>query len=256
MRQPTPGEPVNERSLKRSSAIMWSPSSRDMGRIETAPSGRPTESMMPATVSIVSGSRDGGLRTMEQPAAIAGATLWAARLSGKLKGLIPATGPTGKRRVTPSATDMRRRQVQRDGLADHALGLLRRKAEDEGAAVGLGASIPDGLARLAHDRLGDLIAAHQDAGGDGAKRSTPLVGGQAAHGLEALDRGGDGLLQLVRGGEVRDAGEAIRVRGVRDLQTFGRRDPAARKVDRLRLVRGRGRARHVWVARCRHGGSW
>ena len=45
--------------------------------------------------SITSGSFDGGLSTMLQPAAIAGATLWAARLSGKLKGLMPATGPMG-----------------------------------------------------------------------------------------------------------------------------------------------------------------
>ena len=45
--------------------------------------------------SITSGSFDGGLSTMLQPAAIAGATLCAARLSGKLKGLMPATGPIG-----------------------------------------------------------------------------------------------------------------------------------------------------------------
>ncbi len=58
--------------------------------------------MISATVSIVSGSLDGGLRTIEQPAAIAGATLWAARFNGKLNGLIPATGPIGKRRVMPT----------------------------------------------------------------------------------------------------------------------------------------------------------
>jgi hypothetical protein len=44
---------------------------------------------------MLSGSFDGGLSTIEQPAAMAGATLCAARLSGKLNGLIPATGPIG-----------------------------------------------------------------------------------------------------------------------------------------------------------------
>ena len=44
--------------------------------------------MISATVSIVSGSLDGGLSTIGLPDAIAGATLWAARLSGKLNGLI------------------------------------------------------------------------------------------------------------------------------------------------------------------------
>lgn len=35
------------------------------------------------------------------PTAMAGATLWALRLSGKLKGAMPRTGPRGKRRVSP-----------------------------------------------------------------------------------------------------------------------------------------------------------
>ena len=69
--QPTPGEPVKVNSLKRSSSTSRSPSERSMG-IETAPSGRPASSMISATASIVSGSREGGLSTMEQPAAMAG----------------------------------------------------------------------------------------------------------------------------------------------------------------------------------------
>ena len=43
-----------------------------------------------------------GLSTTGQPAAIAGATLWATRFSGKLKGLMAPTTPTGTRRVKPS----------------------------------------------------------------------------------------------------------------------------------------------------------
>jgi hypothetical protein len=43
------------------------------------------------------GVDDAGLRMMEFPAAIAGASLWQARLSGKLNGTIPTTGPSGNR---------------------------------------------------------------------------------------------------------------------------------------------------------------
>ena len=102
IRQPTDGEPVNVSSLNRGSATIRSPSSRVIGRIETEPAGAPAASMISATASIVSGSLDGGLRTIGLPLAMAGATLWAARLSGKLNGLMPAIGPIGKRRVIPT----------------------------------------------------------------------------------------------------------------------------------------------------------
>ena len=65
IRQPTDGLPVNVSSLKRSSATIRSPSSRVIGRMLTEPAGGPASSMISATVSIVSGSFDGGLRTIE-----------------------------------------------------------------------------------------------------------------------------------------------------------------------------------------------
>ena len=102
IRQPTDGLPVNVSSLNRSSSTIRSPSSRVIGRMLTDPSGTPASSMISATVSIVSGSLDGGLRTIGLPEAIAGLILWTARLSGKLNGLMPATGPMGKRRVMPT----------------------------------------------------------------------------------------------------------------------------------------------------------
>ena len=101
IRQPTAGLPVKLSSLNRSSSTIRSPSSRVIGRMLTEPSGTPAASMISPTVSIVSGSLDGGLSTIGLPEAIAGATLWAARLSGKLNGLMPAIGPIGKRRVMP-----------------------------------------------------------------------------------------------------------------------------------------------------------
>ena len=43
-----------------------------------------------------------GFSTTGQPAAMAGATLWATRLSGKLNGVMAPTTPIGTRRVKPS----------------------------------------------------------------------------------------------------------------------------------------------------------
>ena len=48
-------------------------------------------------ISAPTGVRLAGFSTNGQPAAIAGATLWAARLSGKLKGEISEQGPIGTR---------------------------------------------------------------------------------------------------------------------------------------------------------------
>ena len=43
-----------------------------------------------------------GLSTTGHPAAMAGASLWATRFSGKLNGLMAPTTPTGTRRVNAS----------------------------------------------------------------------------------------------------------------------------------------------------------
>ena len=102
IRQPTDGLPVNVSSLNRSSATIRSPSSRVIGRMLTEPAGGPAASMISATVSIVSGSLDGGLSTIGLPDAIAGDSLCAARFNGKLNGLMAAIGPIGKRRVMPT----------------------------------------------------------------------------------------------------------------------------------------------------------
>ena len=146
--------PVNVRSLNRSSSTIRSPSSRVIGRMLTAPCGqrRPRRrSRRPSASS--AGPCDGGLSTIEQPAAIAGASLCAARLSGKLNGEIAATGPIGKRRVTPirprdagirssgivsptirSASSAPSRKVSDrpvdldQGIADRLAGLARRSA--------------------------------------------------------------------------------------------------------------------------------
>ena len=151
IRQPTDGEPVNVSSLKRSSSTIRSPSSRVIGRMLTAPSGRPASATISATVSIVSGSFEGGLRTIEQPAAMAGDSLWAARLSGKLNGLIAATGPIGKRRVMPIRP--RDAGIRSSGIVSPTdpLGLLGAEPERQHRPIDLDERVADRLAGLAAD---------------------------------------------------------------------------------------------------------
>ena len=85
MRQPTDGEPVKVSSLKRSSATIRSPSVAGHGQDAHRTLGHAGRSMISATVSIVSGSLDGGLSTIVLPAAIAGATLCAARFKREVE---------------------------------------------------------------------------------------------------------------------------------------------------------------------------
>ena len=142
MRQPTAGEPVKLSSLKRSSIDQPLAQLPRHGQDRDGALGQAGSAMISATVSIVSGEAEGGLSTTEQPAAMAGATLCAARLSGKLKGLMAATGPDGEAPRDAEPAGVGRPDVQRDGLADEALGLLGREAEGQGAAVDLARGRP------------------------------------------------------------------------------------------------------------------
>ena len=101
--QPTAPEPVKVIALTRSSSIRTSPISDD-GPATTLsqPGGSPASSSSSASRSAESGVWLAGLSTTAQPAASAGASLWATRLSGKLKGLIAPTIPIGRRSVKPS----------------------------------------------------------------------------------------------------------------------------------------------------------
>ena len=163
IRQPTDGEPVKVSSLKRSSATIRSPSSRVIGRMLTEPAGTPAASMISATASIVSGSLDGGLSTIGLPDAIAGASLWAARFSGKLNGLMPAIGPIGKRRVMP--TRSLDAGIRSSGMSSpvirSASSAPRRKVSDR--PVDLDQRVADRLAGLERDQPAELLAAGLDA---------------------------------------------------------------------------------------------
>ncbi len=103
MPHPTSGDPVN---------VMSATSGCSTSALPTVPpppvttlrwpGGSPhSPSSSSASEIADSGVCDAGLSTTGQPAAIAGATLCATRLSGKLNGLIAPTTPTGSASVKP-----------------------------------------------------------------------------------------------------------------------------------------------------------
>ena len=72
------------------------------GITDRKPSGRPASASVWASSSADRGVEDAGLSTTGQPAAIAGASLWATRLRGKLNGEMAPTTPIGSRTMTPT----------------------------------------------------------------------------------------------------------------------------------------------------------
>ncbi len=100
--QPTSGEPVKLSNLSRSSVVNRSAPSREQGRMLNAPSGRSVSARISPRIRAPIGVQLAGLRMNGQPTAMAGATLWATRFSGKLNGEMKLHGPIGKRRQTPS----------------------------------------------------------------------------------------------------------------------------------------------------------
>ena len=101
--QPTGPEPVNVSARTRSSSTRTSPIS-EAGPTSTFshPGGKPASSASSARKSADSGVCDAGFSTTAQPAANAGASLCATRLSGKLNGLIAPTTPIGSRSANAS----------------------------------------------------------------------------------------------------------------------------------------------------------
>src|SRR6266700_8209415 len=101
--QPTVPEPVNVIALTRSSSTSASPiSDADPATTLSQPGGRPAPSSSSARRSAESGVWLAGFSTTGQPAASAGASLCATRLSGKLNGLIAPTIPIGRLSVKAS----------------------------------------------------------------------------------------------------------------------------------------------------------
>ena len=99
-----------------------------------------------------------GLSTTGQPAAIAGATLWATRLSGKLNGLIAPTTPIGHAQREADLALAAGDGVERHDLAGQRAGLGGGELERADRPLGLDACRLDRLGRLVGDDLGELVA--------------------------------------------------------------------------------------------------
>ncbi len=97
------------------------PTSRLIGSTLSDPGSIPISSSNWAMNSMTSGSLEGGLSTIGLPDAMAGATLWSARFSGKLKGEIPAIGPIGNRRTTAESSLRGRQEIEGNDISANAL---------------------------------------------------------------------------------------------------------------------------------------
>ena len=173
----------------------------------------------------MSGACGGGLRTTEHPHASAGATLWATRLSGKLNGEMPSTGPARDANPAAGVAAGRRGDVEGHHLAGDARRLLGGDLERADGARHLGARQRDRLARLAGDELGEGLLPNVDLLGDASEVGLALVARARLQALEGAYGGGYGLFRALVVGELDAAdlgtgpGFADDVRGGHDGMT-------------------------------------
>src|SRR4029450_5325502 len=103
MPQPTAGDPVNVIMATSGCSTRWLAVAPEQGTTFSQPAGRPHSSTSSwASLRAGGGGEDAGSSTTGHPAAMAGATLWQTRFSGKLNGEMPATTPMGTRLTQPT----------------------------------------------------------------------------------------------------------------------------------------------------------
>ena len=123
---------------------------------------------------------------------MAGATLCATRLIGKLKGVMPATGPSGKATDDTPASGGIFLPVERKIFAVDASGFFGSDLEGEDGAVHFGARGFDGLAGFLAESASEFLFALRHVSHDLTENALALEGGQAARGAEGADGSGDG----------------------------------------------------------------
>ena len=163
------------------------------------PAGSPHSSSSSSASAIAdSGVCDAGFSTTGHPAAIAGATLWATRLSGKLNGLIAPTTPIGhaQRERELALADVGR--VHRHHLARERARLDRGERERRHRACRLDARGLDRLGRLLGDDAGELLGALVEQHGRRGRGSRRAATAGAAPARCASTRGRDRALDLRR----------------------------------------------------------
>ena len=161
------------------------------------PSGTPASIRISASLIAEIGVWPAGLSTTALPAASAGPSLWATRLSGKLKGLIAPTTPKGTRRTRPSlptpAAEASIGTVSpvslRASTAEKVRVSTQRWASTRAVLIGLPASAAIVIARSSSRSADQLGGAVEDRGA--------LVLGEVG-GEEGLVGGGDRALDRRR----------------------------------------------------------
>ncbi len=136
-----------------------------------------------------------GFSTTGQPAAMAGASLWATRFSGKLNGVMAPTTPMGSRSVKPSLPSPAAGRVERDHLAGQRAGLGRRELERAHGPLGLDPRRLDRLGRLVGDGAGELLGPLGEEGRGPVEDLGPLPRRERAFVQRGLG-GGDGAVDV------------------------------------------------------------
>ena len=186
MPQPTGALPVNVTRRGISCTTSASPTSPpDPVTTVTQSSGMPASTRIATSAFAESGVADAGLSTTGQPAAIAGASLWATRFSGKLNGLMAATTPIGTRSASPIRPAPEAVAPIGTTSPPEPPSLGGRDRERVDAARRLDPRRPDRLPGLERDRARELLVALAHELGRDLEHADPLVLGPAA-----LERGG------------------------------------------------------------------
>ena len=160
------------------------------GRTARASSGQPALRITSPSASAVNGVCGAGLIMIGQPAAIAGAALWATRFSGKLKGVMASTGPTGKRCTSPQRFSLPSVRSRGMRLAAKPGGFFGSGLEGEHGAVDFSPRQPDRLAGFGNDELRKAILLLDESGCDVFEDLAALPARQRAGAAHA----GDGMV--------------------------------------------------------------
>ena len=179
------------------------------GSTDQEPAGRSVSASSSPRISPDSGVAGAGLRMIGAPTAMAGATLWAHRFSGKLNGAMPRTGPRGKRRVSasrPAPPASVSSRCASPPLKRRASSAAKRKTETarptSPRAHLMGLPFSAEISRA----ISSVRSASRRC--DVVQRGGPHVrGGRGELVLDGV-RGGDGLLDLGVGGHADRADEA------------------------------------------------
>ena len=131
---------MNEITGSRGSATSSGMSSFATGSTDHMPSGRSVSASSSPSSNADSGVAGAGLTRIGAPTAMAGATLWATRFSGKLNGAMPSTGPFGNRRIKRHPAGRRGLGVEALHVAVPSTRLFGGPPEDTGGAGGFGSA--------------------------------------------------------------------------------------------------------------------